>query len=496
MNRHYLKARLDKEFNLRLKSKLGKRLNRRLTSGETPKRFGLVGYPLGHTLSPYIHKQIMYSSGINGVYRSYEVKPDDFIDTAGRLIADLDGFNITIPYKQEIIPQLESLSGDAAKFGAVNTVSSNKGYNTDITGFRACGVPLKDKRVMLLGAGGAARVLLCEALEQGAAAVGVYARNPVQAQALVGRFSALFQETEMFCELIAGNAAAVNDQGGASDGPSPSHRTSPLPYDVILNATPVGMWPHCEGIPLSRAIIAEAEYVFDTIYNPLATRLVLAARSMNVKAQSGLGMLLHQAVAAQKIWNPCSDMSGFSFLTLEQMLRRRLLKKYPVKIVLTGFMGSGKTTVGRSLSKSLGIGFADIDLMIVEENAKPIPTIFREDGEAFFRRSEQHCIQKAMDMPKSMVIATGGGAVINPENVGIIRNNRGFIVFLHTDTKTIFERIGDDGGRPLLNGKSRQNIADLYEQRLPQYYAAADFTLEADGEVTDIVCRIRAAFGF
>ncbi|MHB8962559.1 MAG: shikimate kinase, partial [Saccharofermentanales bacterium] len=281
----------------------------------------------------------------------------------------------------------------------------------------------------------------------------------------------------------------------ASDGAAP-HRTAPAPYDVILNATPVGMWPHCEGIPLSRAVIAESEYVFDTIYNPLATRLVLAARSMNVKAQSGLGMLLHQAVAAQRIWNPCNDLTGFSFLTLEQMLKRRLLKKYPIKIVLTGFMGSGKTTVGRSLARSLGIGFADIDLMIVEENAKPIPRIFSEDGEAHFRHSEQNCIRKAMDMPKSMVIATGGGAVINPANIEIIRRNRGFLFFLQTDMETVFRRVEDDGSRPLLNGKSRQKIAALYEHRLPQYYAAADFTLDADGEVAGIVMQIREALGF
>lgn len=497
MNRHYLKARLDKEFNLRLKSRLGKRLNRRLTSKEMPKQFGLVGYPLGHTLSPYIHKQIMYSSGIHGVYRSYEVKPDDFGETADRLMEELDGFNVTIPYKQDIIPHLGSLCDDATKYGAVNTVFSNTGYNTDIIGFKACGVPLKDKRILLLGAGGAARVLLGEALEQGASAIGVYARNPVQAKALIGQFSVAFPDIGMFCELIAGDpAAALHHSDGAADGAAPSHRTSCAPYDVILNATPVGMWPHCDGIPLSRAIIAESEYVFDTIYNPLSTRLVLAARSLNVKAQSGLGMLLSQAAAAQKIWNPGNSLAGFSFLTLEQMLKRRLLKKYPIKIVLTGFMGSGKTTVGRSLSKSLGIGFADIDLMIVEENAKPIPKIFSDDGEAFFRRSEQRCIQKAMDTPKSMVIATGGGTVINPENVGIIRMNRGFIFFLHTDTKTIFKRIGDDGSRPLLNGKSRQNVASLYEQRLPRYYAAADYTLEADGEVVDIVWQIRAALGF
>ncbi|MHB8962271.1 MAG: shikimate dehydrogenase family protein, partial [Saccharofermentanales bacterium] len=188
MNRRYIKTRLDKEFNLRLRSRLGKKLNRRLTSKEIPKRFGLIGYPLGHTLSPYIHKQIMYNNGINAVYRTYEIKPEDFSLEAGRLIAELDGFNVTIPYKQDIMALLDSCSGDASRFGAVNTVHARQGYNTDIVGFKACGVPLSGKRVLLLGAGGAARVMLCEALVQGAASVGVYARRPAQAQALISQF--------------------------------------------------------------------------------------------------------------------------------------------------------------------------------------------------------------------------------------------------------------------------------------------------------------------
>ena len=497
MNRRQLRATLDKEFNLNLKSEIGRKLSRRLTSKQPLRRFGLVGHPLGHSMSPYIHKHLMAEAGIHGEYRLYDVDPEGFDRTVHRMMTELDGFNITIPYKERILPKLEALHDDAAGFGAVNTVCGQHGYNTDIAGFRACAVPLSGRRVLLLGAGGVARVMLREALVQRAAAVGIYARNPAQVQALIDRFAPEFPDTLLFHEEVAGRPDVLSaGPQPASEGEAPGHRSSPLPYDVILNATPIGMWPHCGGIPTSRAVIAEAEYVFDSVYNPLATRLVLAARSMHVKAQSGLGMLLHQALEAQRIWNPGNDFSTVSMLSLEQKLKHRLLKQSPVKIVLTGFMGSGKTTIGRRLARSLGIPFTDIDLMIVEENAKPIAQIFREDGEVFFRRSEQQCLLKAMSLPKSMVVATGGGAVLNPDNVGIIRRNNGLILFLHVDIQTVFQRVGDDGSRPLLDGQSRQNIEQLYMQRLPLYHATADCTVEAHGDIPEIVADIRDALGF
>ncbi len=496
MDKKGLRKKLGRRFHIRLQGKAARRLDRGVLSGEPTRRFGLLGHPLGHTLSPYIHRKIMESAGINGEYRAYDADPRDFDAAAARLLEDLDGFNVTIPYKQEIIPKLDSLDLHASRLGAVNTVCGGRGYNTDAIGFRLSCMPLKGRRVLLLGAGGTARVMLGEALAQRALSVGIHARRTEQAEELIRRYAGDFPETRLFVETAAGGEPDPDAPGEASAGLSPSHRSSPEPYDVILNSTPVGMWPHCGGIPVSRAVIAEAEYVFDAVYNPLASRLVLAARSLGVRAQSGLEMLLHQAAAAQKIWNPDHDFSDFSFMTLEQMLRRRLLKKFPVKIVLTGFMGSGKTTVGKALARSLGIGFADIDLMVVEENAKPVSAIFKEDGEEHFRKSEKNCIRKAMEMPRSLVVATGGGAVMDPENVGIIRGNGGFLFFLHTSADTIFRRIGDDGTRPLLGGRSRQKVEELYRQRMPLYYASADFTIEAEGGIPDIVEDIRSALGF
>lgn len=437
------------------------------------KHYGLIGHPLGHTLSPYIHRQIMKECHIDGTYQAYDVPPDLLEKKMLSFAKRLDGFNVTIPYKETILMYLQGTDQETQIYGAVNTVCSGRGYNTDAFGFRACRVPLERRSVLLLGAGGAARVMLYEALCEKAGRITICSRRVEQANQLIAETRQYYPDADLcFC---------AKEELGHD-------------YDVVLNATPTGMWPHCDGIPVSKEVLLGAEYVFDAIYNPPASRLVLAARSYRIKAQSGLSMLFFQALEAQKIWNPETDFTQLSVLIQQYKLKRKLFMTFPIKIVLTGFMGCGKTTVGSALAKALRIDFIDLDVQIIEKKQKSIVQIFEEEGEPVFRRLEREFLTEALQEGKAKVIATGGGALIDPENVELVRKKQGFIIFLATDIENILSRVGDAADRPLLKGAARERAIELYEQRMPVYQSVADFTAEADGPVSDVVAQIRGAF--
>lgn len=439
------------------------------------KHYGLIGHPLAHTLSPQIHRQIMKESGINGTYHAYDVVPNEFEGKIVKLIKKLDGFNITIPYKEAVIHFLRSIGDREKKLGAVNTVYEEKGYNTDLLGFKACYIPFRGKRVLLLGAGGAARVMLYEAVISGAQQVTVCSRRVDQAQKLIDEAKQKYN---------CGNVDSCEKS-----------ELDPY-YDIVLNATPIGMWPECDGLPLPKELLLGAEYVFDSIYNPLATKLVLAARSYGVKTQSGLRMLYNQALEAQKIWNPNVDISDLSILTHQEKLKRLMLKRFPVKFVLTGFMGSGKTTVGKTLAKLLHVGFVDLDAAIVEEKKKPVSAIFKNEGEEAFREAERHCLLKIMQIPETLVIATGGGTLIDPENVKIVRKHQGFIFYLDVPLETVMARIGKTRHRPLLKGDIRENAKILYEKRTPLYVSVADCVIDGQRSIKDVVKSIEFNLGY
>lgn len=434
--------------------------------------YGLIGHPLGHTLSPYIHRQIMKDCGIDGTYKAYDLDPERTGKKIPALMKKLDGFNVTIPFKQTILPFLSGTDESARQYGAVNTVHGSRGYNTDSSGFSSMGIVFDRKRVLLLGAGGSGRVMLVEAVRAGAREVVVCTRRPGQAEYLM-------QE--------------VKENTGFDRITYCERDRLTCDYDVILNATPIGMWPECDGMPAPKSVLAGAEYVFDAIYNPLATKLVLAARSMGISAQSGLAMLYRQAVEAQRIWNPDADFSNLSPLIQQFKLKRRLLRLFPVKFVLTGFMGSGKTTVGKTLAKILHIGFVDLDVSIVEEKKKPIYEIFKSEGEESFRETERLCLSQAVREERSLVIATGGGAVMDRDNVEVIRRHQGFIIFLSVEMETILERIGGSSGeRPLFNGSDLDQVRRLFEARTPVYNSIADLVVDANGGVMDVASTIKA----
>lgn len=249
----------------------------------------LLGNPLGHSLSPALHRKLFALHGDGANYRLLPTPPERLPETVRSLRAQSAGFNVTIPYKEKILPLLDRVHGPAAQWGAVNTVAVRggelHGYNTDGEGFlfalRQASVPLRG-RVLLLGNGGAARVLAATAVQAGAQVTvrvrpGSLARGQAMAQALAP---------------LAAPGASLTVTDADPEGP----------FDLLCNATPVGMFPHPEEMPVAPALLARCAAVFDAVYNPHPTRLLQAAAANGAAVCDGLAMLVAQAAAAQRLW--------------------------------------------------------------------------------------------------------------------------------------------------------------------------------------------------
>lgn len=251
--------------------------------------FGLLGHPLGHSMSPFIHQALFALSGRPQPYALHDVAPEDLKAQVPKLLAG-QGFNITIPYKVEIIPFLTQLSEKAGLYQSVNTVEIKDGryigHNTDVDGFlhgiRSLGVELSQGPVLMLGSGGVANMIATEVVLAGSPlTIAVRKEDVKQAAALKERLLKIKPEAEITTCLL--------------DEPNGSYR-------LLVNATPVGMYPNTQSCPVTPDIIRQAEAVFDLVYNPFETQLVQTAKSLGLPAGGGLSMLVWQAAVAHEIW--------------------------------------------------------------------------------------------------------------------------------------------------------------------------------------------------
>ena len=425
------------------------------------KRFALIGHPLGHSLSREIHEAILAAAGIDGVYEMLDVAPEDLPARMPSLLRDYDGFNATIPHKKAILPFLSGLSDAARRCGAANTVFRGRGYNTDTAGFHAAGLPLAGARVLLLGTGGVAAMMAAESLAGGAASLAIASRDAAKAAAFRAELLARVPEARAPVSV-----AATQEEKAAALAEA----------TVLLNGTPVGMWPKAGGIPVDPADLHAGLSVFDPVYCPTPSRLVLNARKAGARAVGGLAMLVHQAVAAQRIWNPGLDLDAAAIAApLLPELAADLWRKNATKILLAGFMGAGKSTVGRALAARLGVGFADLDDEIVAAAGTPIPDIFAARGEAGFRALETETARAVLARPGSEVVASGGGFPTFEANRALVRETNTLVVHIDAPFGTLWERIAGGDGRPL--AKKREDTAALYERRAPDYRAFCDYAV-------------------
>lgn len=447
--------------------------------------FGLIGHPLGHSLSPFIHHSILDESGLSGHYRLYDIPPEKLAETITTLCHELNGFNCTIPYKEAVIPYLSDLDDTANRIRSVNTVWQEHGYNTDYGAFkRAC--PLKKgSHVLILGAGGVSRTMAFAAADAGCV-IWIVTRRAEQAEALAlsVREKVKGAQVQSLPNLEAWRAQ-VRKQDDNGDNPS----------WTLLNGTPVGLWPNVADMPIEKKDLNVFDFVYDTIYNPTATRLVLAARSAGIQSSGGLGMLFDQALEAQKIWHPGFCFSEEGMKRVRRKLANEVFRTSPMTILLSGFMGSGKTTVGARLAKQSGLLFFDLDQLIEREVGRSISDIFSTDGEAAFRSIERKMLKKMIRKRQSKILATGGGALMGEGIETVLSSGPVLVVFLDVQLESVYHRVGTGQDRPMLSGYSSGYWKKLFDERDPRYRALADLVIDAEKHPETVASDIMRSIG-
>ena len=387
---------------------------------------GLLGEKLGHSYSPQIHSYLAdYSYGL------FEKKPEEIGDFL--VSGDFIGLNVTIPYKKAVIPYCTQLSDCAKRLGAVNTIVKRQdgtliGHNTDYFGFSSMldhsGIDVEGKKALVLGSGGAS-VTVVAVLEERGAEVVVVSRS-------------------------------------GSDNYMNLHRHSDTA--LIVNATPVGMYPNTGKSPVDISVFSRLEGVLDLIYNPARTQLLLDAEARGLVTENGLWMLVAQAKESAE-WFTGSKIPDDRIPYIHEILRRQM-----GNIVLIGMPGCGKSTVGKLLAKMTGKQFVDADIFIEETTQKTIPEIFAQSGEAGFRKLETSALE-VLGMRSGLVIATGGGCVTKEENYPLLHQN-GTIIWL----QRAIDKLPFDG-RPL---SKAGNLEAMYAIRKPLYDRFADISVEND----------------
>ncbi len=400
--------------------------------------YGLIGKKLPHSFSKEIHEKLGYYQ-----YSLKELKTEELRDYI--LQKNFMAINVTIPYKQAVMPLLDEISPDAQAIGAVNTVVNRDGvlcgYNTDFGGMKALiertGVTVKYQKVLILGTGGTSltATAVCERL--GAKAIYRVSRS--------GRDGAITYE-----QAVVHHANAT----------------------VIINTTPCGMYPKIFDCPIDLSHFKNLGGVIDAVYNPLNTSLVLAARERGIPAAGGLYMLVAQAVLAAELF---LDKELDTVALTNKIYDKIYFDKR--NIVLSGMPASGKSTVGRIVADQLRRELIDTDSLIVEREGE-IAKIFAEKGEKHFRDLESGILRELAPL-NGKVISLGGGAILRDENVRAMQHN-GEIFFIDRSPEYLVPTLD----RPLADKKAK--IMRLYDKRIDRYMATADYIIDGDCDPEDV----------
>lgn len=401
---------------------------------------GLLGRKLGHSYSPQIHRHLGdYSYGI------FEKEPEELEDFLRN--GDFRGLNVTMPYKKAVIPYLDALSPTAQKLGAVNTIVRREdgsliGHNTDYFGFqtmiRKSGLDIQGKKCLVLGSGGASNTAV---------------------QVL----------TELGANVVIVSRSGINNY---------ENLHLHLDATLIVNATPVGMYPNTGTAPLTLDTFSQLEGVLDLIYNPARTQLLLDAEQRGIVAQNGLLMLVAQAKEAAE-WFTGLSIDDRCIDEIHTLLRRQM-----ENIILIGMPGCGKSTVGKLLGEKLNKEFVDSDNRIMELAGKSIPDIFSQDGEEVFRLLETQVLSE-LGKQSGLIIATGGGCVTRERNYPLLHQN-GIIFWLTRKLDKLPTQ-----GRPLSQSNS---LEMLYSKRAPLYNRFADCIVDNDGSLESTFDRLTGAW--
>jgi shikimate dehydrogenase len=395
-------------------------------------KFALIGKKLGHSYSKFIHESLLMDQ--------YDLIEINNIDKIKELF--LDGFNVTIPYKNAIIPYLDQMDETSKMTNAVNTVikKDNKlyGYNTDYYGFEKMmdfyNIDVYNQSVIILGNGSSART------------VELYLKNKK-----AKKIQKLVRHKKNDSEDYYDNQSQYSD------------------YQIIINTTPVGMYPReKEDILVNFYNFPQCKAVIDLVYNPYRTKLLLDAEKFKIKAINGLYMLLMQAKKTEEIL--------FNQVISDDLINKvymSIINKY-TNIVLIGMPTSGKSTIGQILSDKLNLELIDTDQLIESYAGIKISQIFKFYGEYKFRKIEEEIYQSLIHK-KGALISTGGGVILSQKNIENLKYH-GIIIFIDKDLSLLKEN--DTLSRPLIN--QRSDFDKLYEERYNLYKKASDITISID----------------
>lgn len=409
-------------------------------------KYGLIGEKLGHSYSKPIHEALA-----DYEYEIHEIAREDV--PAFLAEREFKAINVTIPYKETVIPHLDCIDPAAERIGAVNTVVNRDGklfgYNTDLYGmselFRHAGIDPKGKKAAVLGTGGTSKTAVACLTELGA-------REIVTVSRRTGGGAVSYDELYL------------------------SHKD----VEIIVNTTPLGMYPNPDGSAVDLSRLGCVFGVIDAVYNPLSTELILSARERGIKAEGGLYMLVAQAVYASEIFLGKKHPKGAA----ERIYKKIYTEKE--NVVLVGMPSSGKSTVGKIIAERLSRELLDTDTVIVQNEGTDIPSIFASHGEKYFRDAETAAVRECANA-SSLVIATGGGAILREENVRALRRS-GRLYFIDRP----LECLVPTADRPL--SKSREAIEKIYRDRYPIYTSVCDVHIDGSGSAVEVAERIIEEF--
>lgn len=389
------------------------------------KKCALIGAKLGHSYSRIIHEAFnLYD------YELKSVAPNELDEFLKNM--EFDGLNVTIPYKRTVIPYCSFISEDAKKINSINTLVKSEngisGYNTDYYGFLSMakrqGISFKNKKVVILGDGGTSLTARTVVKDEGAKEIKIVSRK--------GEINFDMLDKVADCE-------------------------------ILINTTPVGMYPNNQDVLVSLDSFPKCKAVLDVIYNPLRTSIILEAKKKGLKYTGGLYMLVAQAAKSGEYFSG-KEISDYK---IQEVFKNLALKVQ--NIVLIGMPGCGKSSIGKILAQQTGRKFIDTDSEIERRSQLTIPEIFKIHGEKYFRELESQVI-KDFSKEKNLIIATGGGAVLNPLNTKLLAGN-GRVYYI----KRNIEKLATEG-RPL--SKSTDELYKIYSSRNPLYLQSCDCEID------------------
>lgn len=409
-------------------------------------KLGLIGHPLGHSWSPAIHRDLIHED-----YQLYDLNREEL--DAFLKAREFDGLNVTIPYKETVIPYLDELDPDAEKIGAVNCIVNDhgrlKGYNTDCIGFEEMlkhhQIDPSGKKIAILGSGGASKAVV-QALHHLGGHPVVISRKKKDG---VLTYEELYEREKEF--------------------------------SLLVNATPVGMFPQCDEVPVNVQKFHSLEAVVDIVANPLRTRLCFEAKCMGLRTCGGFEMLVRQALAADELFlKKRLDPSLVSDCMNHLLAERR-------NIVLIGMPTSGKTTIAKELGRILHKEPVEMDDAIEKKLGMRISQCFAEKGEAYFRAVETQ-VAGEHRRGRGEIISCGGGVIKTPETMRYLSEN-GLVILITRNLNQLYP----SDNRPLAS--SSEAVRKLYEERKPLYERYRDITIDNSGTMEKTIHEILKATG-